>query len=190
MDFSGGHQKHTFTTGNDNSNYSLRLYAGIKGSCYGVEIYLEKVKLETGTFATMWTESRGDTEQKIVSLTSQLTQTNKDLTFYDNQQRDMNGTITNVNSFFRFDGSNPDNPKLVIGSSTSPMSMELSNSRLSFLWHGLTEVAYFSDNKLYITNVEAIQSLSIGTKEDGFLMMVTTSTGVGFVWRQGDALNA
>ena len=62
------------------------------------------------------------------------------------------------------------------------MTMELTNSRLSFLWHG-DAVAYFSNNKLYVTNVEAIERMSIGTDSNGFLDIVTTATGVGFLWR-------
>ena len=62
------------------------------------------------------------------------------------------------------------------------MTMKLTNSRLSFFWRN-SEVAYFSDNKLYVTNVEAIERMSIGTGTNGYLDIVTTATGVGFLWR-------
>jgi hypothetical protein len=48
---------------------------------------------------------------------------------------------------------------------------------------GGTELAYFSDNKLYVTRLEAVNQISIGTSANGFLDIVTTPTGVGFKWR-------
>lgn len=183
LDFSGGHQKYTFVTADDGHTYALRLYAGIKGSSSGVTVEVDKAKLEEGTFATMWTESLSDTETKLRSLTTRLELTQSGLsTIVNHVTEDVDGTINNVNSYFRFDGSDPNNPKLIIGTTESPMTMELTNSRLSFLWHG-DAVAYFSDNKLYVTNVEAIQRLSVGTSNNGYLDIVTTATGVGFLWR-------
>ncbi len=183
MDFSGGHQKLTFSTDAGGGAYELRLYAGIKGSTNGVTVKLTKVKLETGTVATMWSESHEDAEARLASLVSQLNATRSGLeSIVSHVAVDVDGTIQNVNSYFRFDGSDPNNPKLTLGSTESPMTMELTNSRLSFLWHG-DPVAYFSDNKLYVTNVEAIERLSVGTTVNGFLDIVTTATGVGFLWR-------
>ena len=183
LDFSGGHQKALFATADDGAAYALRLYAGIRGSGSGVVVDIAKAKLETGTFATMWTPSRADTERRLVDLTSRLEQTRERLAFtVEHVTGDIDGVVESVNSFFEFDGADPNNPKLVIGASESPMTMELTNSRLSFLWHG-DAVAYFSDNKLYVTNVEAIERMSIGTPENGYLEMVTTETGVGFMWR-------
>ena len=131
----------------------------------------------------MWTESLSDTEARLTALTSQLSVTASGLTdIVTHVTEDVDGTITNVNDYFKFDGSDPNNPKLILGTDNSPMTMELTNSRLSFLWHG-DSVAYFSDNKLYVTNVEAIERMSIGTSANGFLDIVTTATGVGFLWR-------
>lgn len=45
------------------------------------------------------------------------------------------------------------------------------------------ELAYFSDNKLYVTRLEAVEQISIGTDTNGYLDIVTTPTGVGFKWR-------
>ena len=183
LDFSGGKQQTTFITADDGHTYALRLYAGIKGASNGVTVELEKVKLEEGTLSTMWTESRADAEARLASLVSQLNVTRTGLEdIVTHVTRDVDGTIRDVNSYFRFDGSDPQNPKLILGSSDSPMTMELTNNRLSFLWRGDT-VAYFSDNKLYVTNVEAIQRMSIGVSSNGYLDIVTTATGVGFLWR-------
>ena len=62
------------------------------------------------------------------------------------------------------------------------MKMRLTNTRLAFIQSG-QEVAFFSDNKLYITRLEVIEQISIGTEDNGYLDIVTTSTGVGFKWR-------
>ena len=48
--------------------------------------------------------------------------------------------------------------------------MRLTNTRLSFVQPGdsATELAYFSDNRLFITKMEAVEQISIGTTENGF----------------------
>ena len=84
--------------------------------------------------------------------------------------------------FFRFYSDSANVPHLEMGASDSDMKMDLTNSRLAFKMNG-REVAYFSDNKLYVTNVEAIERMSVGTPANGYLEMVTTDTGVGFMWR-------
>ena len=62
------------------------------------------------------------------------------------------------------------------------MKILLHGSRLAFVQSG-TELAYFSDNKLYVTRLEVVEQISIGTAANGYLDMVTTPTGVGFKWR-------
>ena len=183
LDFSGGKQRHTFATAEDDSAYELRLYAGVKGATNGVTVAVTRMKLEAGTFATDWTKSQADAEAELADLRSRLEVTRTGLeSVVTHVQNDVDGTVRNVNNYFRFDGSDPGNPKLILGSTDSAMKMELTNSRLSFLFRG-SEVAYFSDNKLYVTNVEAIQRLSVGTAQNGYLDIVTTATGVGFLWR-------
>ena len=63
-----------------------------------------------------------------------------------------------------------------MGSSASSVKMRLTNTRLSFVQAG-TELAYFSDNKLYVTRLEAVEQISIGTSTNGYLDIVTTPTG-------------
>lgn len=45
------------------------------------------------------------------------------------------------------------------------------------------EVAYFSNSKLYVTHVESMDKISVGTEENGFLDIFTTELGVAFAWR-------
>ena len=95
---------------------------------------------------------------------------------------ELDGAASDLYSFFRFYSDSGNVPHLEMGASDSRMKMDLTNSRLSFKMDG-GEVAYFSDNKLYVTNVEAIERMSVGTPANGYLEMVTTDTGVGFMWR-------
>lgn len=64
----------------------------------------------------------------------------------------------------------------------SSIKMRLTNTKLAFIQDG-KELAYFSDNKLYVTRVEAMEQISVGTAENGFLDIVTTPEGVGLKWR-------
>ena len=61
-------------------------------------------------------------------------------------------------SYFEF-GSEDGIPYLDMGSSASSVKMRLTNTRLSFVQPGdsATELAYFSDNRLFITKMEAVE---------------------------------
>ena len=51
--------------------------------------------------------------------------------------------------------------KIVLGEVGNEITLEISNNRLSFLQNNL-EVAYMSNNKLFVTNSEFLQNLKIG----------------------------
>ena len=70
---------------------------------------------------------------------------------------------------------------LDIGKAGSSLTSRFTNDRLSFFNNG-QEVAYISNNKLYITDAEA-QKFSAGKASSGFLDFVSVADGVGFVWR-------
>jgi hypothetical protein len=90
-------------------------------------------------------------------------------------------SISQIFSHFEF-GDDDGTPYLDMWTSASSMKMRLTNARLSFI-QGSHEVAYFSDNKLFVTQLEVIERISIGTGANGYLDIVTTPTGVGFKWR-------
>jgi hypothetical protein len=50
---------------------------------------------------------------------------------------------------------------IILGEEGNPLTAELSNNKLSFKQNG-SEVAYVSNNKLYITNSEILTNLVIG----------------------------
>lgn len=183
LDFSGGHQKTTFTLPDDGSTYYVLVFAGIVNSSSGVTVELTKVKLEEGTFATTWTPSQADAEAPLIALRTTLeTYPGGFGALVEHVTGELDGAAGDLYSFFRFYSDSSNVPHLEMGASDSRMKMDLTNSRLSFKMDG-GEVAYFSDNKLYVTNVEAIERMSVGTPANGYLEMVTTDTGVGFLWR-------
>ena len=119
--------------------------------------------------------------EDIELIRSELAQTDSDLTLTFNRLTAAESGLAQMFSYFQF-GTNDGAPYLDMGSSSSSVKMRLTNTRLSFVQAG-AELAYFSDNKLYVTRLEAVEQISIGTSTNGFLDMVTTPTGVGFKWR-------
>jgi phage minor structural protein len=117
----------------------------------------------------------------IELIRSELSQTNSDLTLTFNRLASAENGIAQMFSYFQF-GEEDGAPYLDMGSSESSVKMRLTNTRLSFVQAG-AELAYFSDNKLYVTRLEAVEQISIGTDANGYLDIVTTPTGVGFKWR-------
>lgn len=64
-----------------------------------------------------------------------------------------------------------------------PYSVKITNEKMSFLQNGV-EVAYIMYNKLYITVVEILDRLSIGSASmGGCFDFETSETGLGIIWR-------
>lgn len=64
-----------------------------------------------------------------------------------------------------------------------PYSVKITNEKMSFLQNGV-EVAYIMYNKLYITAVEILDRLSIGSASmGGCFDFETSETGLGIIWR-------
>jgi len=118
---------------------------------------------------------------EIELIRSELAQHDSDLTLTFNRLATAEGNITQIFSSFVF-GDDNGTPYLDMSASASSVKMRLTNTRLAFIQSG-KEMAYFSDNKLYVTRLEVVEQISIGTAANGYLDMVTTPTGVGFKWR-------
>jgi hypothetical protein len=71
---------------------------------------------------------------------------------------------------------------LSIGKSGSPFRTVLSDTKLSFM-DGEIEVAYFSNNKMYIRNAEVINVLTVGDATDGYTDFNTVTGGLRGAWR-------
>ena len=186
LQYSQSFQKYTFVTADDNSEYIIRIYPGIKGGSIGGQLTLTEFILEQGTYASMWNDAIDQTRARLEEVTSSLTEDIGRLSFVTDIRTEIEGTINTVTNSFQFDAiTDPQNPKLIIKTSNDKMRMELSNNRLAFVMGaaGSEPVAYFSSEKLYVKQLEGSQSLSIGKSDYGYLDIVSTSTGVGFVWR-------
>ena len=191
LDLTGGYQKHTFMTNQKDGVYDLYFSVLATSSVNEATITISKVKLEVGTVATMWNKSLYDTEQRLKDIEGQLRILNNGFSYisthtsnpddeYD--MKTIDGQLKTISAYLTFSTDNLEQPVLTIGSTGSDMKMELTNNVLTFLHRG-SPVAYFSDNKLYITHVEAIEKISIGSPTHQYLDIVTTDTGVGLLWR-------
>ena len=119
--------------------------------------------------------------QQIELIRSDLATHDADMTLTFNRLTQTEEGLAQLFSSFVF-GDDGGTPYLDMSTSDSSVKMRLTNTRLAFVQGG-SELAYFSDNKLYVTRLEAVEQISIGTSTNGFLDIVTTPTGVGFKWR-------
>ena len=107
---------------------------------------------------------KADTDRLISEISTQIEQTNEDVTIRFNQfsadiEDIVNGTDAEfelIRKYIRFvDGS------ILLGELGNELELQISNNRISFLQDNV-EVAYFSDNKLYVTDGHFINSLQLG----------------------------
>ena len=117
----------------------------------------------------------------IDMIRSELAQYDSNLTLTFSRLAAAESGIAQLFSSFVF-GNDDGTPYLDMSTSNSSVKMRLTNTRLAFVQTG-TELAYFSDNKLYVTRLEVVERISIGTPDNGYLDIVTTPTGVGLMWR-------
>lgn len=105
-----------------------------------------------------------DTDALINAVSTQITQTAEDIEirFADfSQEIDsvVEGTdskFQEISKYIRFIDGN-----IVLGEEGNTLTLRIANDKISFLDSGI-EVAYFSNNKLYITDGEFINSLQLG----------------------------
>lgn len=108
--------------------------------------------------------TKNEAQQLVEEHATTLEQTNKMFemkfkdftTDIDNLQGETNVKFEAINKFIRFiDG------KIILGVEGNELTLEQKNDRISFMQSGY-EVAYFSNNKLYVTDGEFLGSLRIG----------------------------
>lgn len=109
-----------------------------------------------------------DFKVQFTTLTNQLTQLNDDYTSYKKK----------VDNWMRFDADG----NLVLGATREEgqdaYELKLTKSRISFMLNDV-EVAYISNNELYITDSTVVQNLKIGR----FVWEVRGNGNLGLVWR-------
>ena len=130
--------------------------------------------------------------QTTTTLQSQLEQTSEDFTFRltESTQQLQEGVNQNaddleeyknlIETYIRFSAEG-----ITIGKNGSPFTAVLDDQKLSFLQDG-TEVAYISNNKLYITNAEVLDRFTVGNPSSGYFDWIPRANGnLGMKWRAG-----
>jgi hypothetical protein len=119
------------------------------------------------------------------SLSTAISQTARDITFAFSEATNYTVTATGeileyinlIQSYQRFSADG-----LELGVLGSPFIAKLGNTRLSFLQNGV-EIAYISNNRLYITEARITRNLAMGPSETSYFEWVVVSTGLALKWR-------
>ena len=69
-----------------------------------------------------------------------------------------------------------------LGRSDSPFKTQLTNEKLSFTEND-EEVAYISNNSMYITQARVTNTLSVGEENTGWFDWTMISSGLGMKWK-------
>lgn len=105
-----------------------------------------------------------DADRLIKSINTQFSQTNEEFEFKFNKfEQDVtdvaagaDAKFQEIRKYIRFVDGN-----IVLGEEGNELTLKIKNDRISFLESG-AEVAYFSNRKLYVTDGEYLNSLTIG----------------------------
>lgn len=103
-------------------------------------------------------------EDYQATVSTQFNQTEKDFNFLFNQLvESINGNaeensekFAEIVKYIRFEDGN-----IILGRSDNELILKIQNDRISYQQNG-SEVAYFSNNKLYVTTLEVTHSLQLG----------------------------
>ena len=98
------------------------------------------------TIGTMFTQTNDSFQMTFANIIEQIT----------NVDGTVNSNYNELVKYIRFNDG-----KITLGEVGNPLLLTLTNDRMSFLQNGV-EVAYVSDNKLYIYDGEFLHSLKIG----------------------------
>lgn len=128
-------------------------------------------------------------ESKIVQTSTNITDNfNKSFTYLSDDISTVGGNvkefISELDVYIRRGELEPDIYGIEIGRSDSLIKARFTNDRLSF-YQGASEVAYISQNNLYITRAEVLDYLKIGNTSQGFFIFDTTENGLEVKWSYG-----
>lgn len=98
------------------------------------------------TVSTQFTQTASAFSLQFDKLVSQISTLNGET----NQQ------FSEIRKFIRFEDGN-----IILGRSDSPLTLRIQSDRISFILDNV-EIAYFSSGRLYVDNLEAITTLTIG----------------------------
>lgn len=108
--------------------------------------------------------TKDETNTKVSEVSTKITQTKSDIevrftnlkTDLDNVQNGADASFKEIQKYIRFVDGN-----IILGEEGNELTLKIQNDRISFIQNVL-EVAYFSDNKLYVTKGEFLSSLQLG----------------------------
>lgn len=141
---------------------------GLVSKTETLESQVEQNGVDITTVNTNLNNVNTDLQSYKQTVATQFTQTNEDFTFqFDNITTLVNQVsktesdhYSEFHNYIRFISTNT-GPVIVLGQEGSEMTAELSNDKLSFKQNG-TEVAYISNNKMYITDATVTHGIQIG----------------------------
>lgn len=126
-----------------------------------------EIQSSADTITQIITESyytKGDTDELIASQSATWESTAQGFTMqFDTLKKDIDDVLSNtdtqfeeISKYIRFvDG------KILLGEVGNELELQIANDRISFLQNN-SEVAYFSNRKLYVTDGEYTNSLTLG----------------------------
>lgn len=127
----------------------------------------ELVENSEETTRTMLQEYAKVSDVEIVreEMSTKFTQTSEDFNFRFDTVNDRiteeNGEIVRIleenSKYIRLVDGN-----IILGEEGAPLTTKIANGRISFLYNDTVEVAYISEQKLYITRAEILESIVIG----------------------------
>ena len=122
-------------------------------------------------------------DQLVIGANPALTEITDSVAAEANRAIAVEGELKNftdrANAFFVFDIAAG---MMTIGKTGSPFTSEFSSTKLSFKQSG-AEVAYISNNKLYISVAQVMDILTIGNATEGYVDLDTKLSGLRASWR-------
>lgn len=127
------------------------------------EVSTEYMKVEEKTEIYNYVSSQilQESDKITISFRDEITSVQNDIA--TNQQ--------NIDKYIRFSAEG-----IELGDELSPFKVKISNVKISFYQNG-QEVAYISNNKLYITQALFMQKSTIGNENSGYYTWVIRSNG-------------
>ena len=138
------------------------------------------------TEVTESTYLKGEVDQLIGQVSSTLTQTAEgwEMTFeqfqswVEMQNGETQTAFEELKKYIRFTDGN-----IELGDRNNDLKCIISNTKISFAQNG-AEVAYISNNKLYITNAEVLDRFTVGNPASGYFDWIPRANGnLGMKWR-------
>lgn len=107
---------------------------------------------------------KGDVDEMVSSVSTSYTQTAQDFEYrfteitknVDDVAAGADARFEEISKYIRYEDGN-----IILGIDGNTLTLRIQNDRIAFFDAG-TEVAYFSNNKLYVTDAEFLHSLQLG----------------------------